>query len=847
MNPQAHFATLLKILSHEQRLGCEDKATTSGLTRFLAVWQADGGRLAQLPPLQQALAPLSDYSTMPQALRTELLAQALALLQTIDPSKFEAESSTALPAPTPKPKPAKAKPTAPKPPANLTLQTPLEEIPALAYSKTVLAAFKKRLNLHTVADILYHFPHRYDDYSAQNCIAQLEVGKIQTITVTVSEVRTFPIRSGSKGIEVQVRDQSGDMSVTFFGNYWLAQQFKPGRKIVLSGKVTLYQGIRQMTSPKWEPFAEDELLHTGRLVPAYPLTKGLHEKNARRIIKNIVDQAAPLVADYLPKPVLERNQFLPLAEALAQIHFPASSEQLAKAHKRLAFDEFLLIQLGVLQRRMLWQAEMAFKLDFSESAHQNLLENLSFSLTKAQERVLGEIFTDLKKPVPMARLLQGDVGSGKTVVAAAALVQAIANGFQGALMAPTQILAEQHYQVLRRVLRKVAVPRSQNGSKQDPWKAGIDQSRLKRLEEMKLLLNLAPEDDLDGQGIKVALLTGNLRKRERQQILEALAKGDIDLVVGTHALFAESVQFQNLGLVCIDEQHRFGVQQRELLKQKGFNPHMLVMTATPIPRSLTLTIYGELDASVLDEMPPGRQTIKTRMIARQERPKAYRHIRKEIEKGYQAFVICPLVEESEKLDLPSAEETAELLQKQIFPDLRVGLIHGQLLPRDKDQAMNAFREREFDILVATAVVEVGIDIPNATTIMIEGAERFGLAQLHQFRGRVGRGEAQSYCILVSDIANEQSVNRLKAMETSQDGFELAQLDLEMRGPGEFFGTRQSGTPDLKVANLADLKFLTFARQEAEQILAADPELAQPENRLLAAKVKAFWEKAQGSS
>ncbi|PMP74717.1 MAG: ATP-dependent DNA helicase RecG, partial [Chloroflexus aggregans] len=452
-------------------------------------------------------------------------------------------------------------------------------------------------------------------------------------------------------------------------------------------------------------------------------------------------------------------------------------------------------------------------------------------------------------PSPMARLLQGDVGSGKTVVAAAALLQAVANGFQGALMAPTEILAEQHAKNLKQLLSRVPVPRrsseAMNGEqyRQIDWRAQLDPEEAARLNEIVQIIGMTPEEDMGGHGVRVALLTGSLGTRERRRVLDGIARGEIDVVVGTHALITETVQFARLGLVVVDEQHRFGVEQRLRLKDKGCNPHMLVMTATPIPRTLTLTIYGDLDVSVLDERPPGRQEIRTRRISRFEREKAYRHIRKQVAEGRQVYVICPLVEESEKLDLPSAEEMYEKLQHEVFPDLRVALLHGKMSAREKDEVMRAFRDHQHDILVSTAVIEVGIDVPNATTIVIEGAERFGLAQLHQFRGRVGRGSHQSYCILISDSDNQQSKERLAALEQTNDGFQLAEIDLQLRGPGEFFGTRQSGTPDLKMARQGDTRLLSEARRMAEAILSDDPALERPEHALLRQRVDAFWTEA----
>lgn len=848
MDVEEQIIKLGKVLAEEQRRHYDNCAIAGGLESFVRQWSAETNGALAIPEVRRALAILDGYDTYTLDERRQYLDSALEGLRSLfrrpRPSPPTPDDERYEPPPMPrarKPRPKK------QPPSDTTLRldTPVSELAG----RTITLAFK-RLGIKTVEDMLYHFPHRYDDYSSQKYIADLSIGQVETVMGSIQKVGTFPLkRQGTVGIDVQLADESGILKVVFFGSQWLLKQFPPGRQIVVSGKVTLRQGVRQMSSPDWEPYSEDELIHTGRLVPVHPLTKGLHERNARSIIKAVVEQAAPLVPDYLPDTVRERVGLLPLPEALEQIHFPDDQDMLQRARMRLAFDEFLLIQLGVVRRKMLWQGEMSTPIPFQEQVYHDLLAQLPFNLTGAQQRALNEIFSDIQQSRPMARLLQGDVGSGKTVVAAAALLQAIANGLQGALMAPTEILAEQHYQGLQALLRTVRVPRDNRhgvGEGGD-WQADLDAETQQRLTEIKQLLGMTPEDDMEGAGVRVALLTGSLGKKDRRRVLEGIAKGDIDFVIGTHALITESVQYHQLGLVCIDEQHRFGVEQRQRLRDKGFNPHMLVMTATPIPRTLTLTVYGELDTSVLDELPPGRQIIKTRWIRRSERDKAYRHIRKEIERGRQAFVICPLVEESEKVDLPSAEEMAALLQQDVFPDLRIGLVHGRLLPREKDDVMRAFRDQQFDILVATAVVEVGIDVPNATTIMIDGAERFGLAQLHQFRGRVGRGQHQSYCILVSDQENEITTQRLEAMEQTHDGFELAETDLRLRGPGEFFGTRQSGTPDLKVARLADTRLLQQARTEAHAILDDDPHLERPEHMLLRKKVDSFWAKAEGNT
>ncbi len=833
MDGKEQIIQLGKILAEEQRRGCDDGAASDGLERFLTAWRLDSKESLGYPPVQQALELLAGYAVFDLPTRRARVGIALEGLRALFRPTEEYKPAPVAPA-----RPAKAAPAA-KPAPPLTLDSPLEHVPGIG---KVMAQSFRRIDVRTVRDLLYHFPHRYDDYTSQKQIADLKEGEKETIIAMVTDVRTFGMRSGGNGLEVLVSDESGSLTVVFFRQPWLAKQFNVGAKVVLSGKITIdrFKGVRQMAGPDWEPFSDDELIHTGRLVPVHPLTKGLIERSARSIIKQVVDRAAPMVPDHLPAVVRERAGLMALPDALAQVHFPTDKDQLEQSRRRLGFDEFLLIQVGVLQRKVLWQAERGFAMEFHERVHGDFLGKLPFDLTGAQTRALEEVFHDMARPVPMARLLQGDVGSGKTAVAAAAAVQAIANGCQAAIMAPTEILAEQHYKGLRALLGKVRVPRADPPPAEVAAPADDDALHQSRLDEIKRLLGMTPEDDLDGQGVRVALLTGSMGAKDRRKVLEGVANGDVDLVIGTHALITESVRYAQLGLVVIDEQHRFGVEQRQRLKNKGFNPHMLVMTATPIPRTLTLTIYGDLDTSVLDELPPGRQEIKTRWIVSAERDKAYKHLRREISRGRQAYVVCPLVDESEKVDLPSAEEMYARLASEVFPDLRVTMIHGKMPPREKDEVMVAFRNHEYDILVATAVIEVGIDVPNATTMLIEGAERFGLAQLHQFRGRVGRGIHQSYCILVSDKENDITKQRLGAMEQIRDGFKLAEIDLQLRGPGEFFGTRQSGTPDLKIAQLADTRLLHAAYLEAQKILAEDSKLDKPEHALLKAKVEVFW-------
>ncbi len=855
MDGKDQIIHLGQLLAEEQRRDCDDGAAAGGLERFLTAWRVEAGSALQYEPVQQTLELLTGYAMFDQATRRARIGIALESLRTL----FRAPVATPATAAHPPPARSRQRPAATPPPRPLTLDSSLEALPGVG--RQTAQSFR-RLGVRTVRDLLYHFPHRYDDFTSRKTIADLQPGTVETIVAEVLDVRSVPMKSGGARLDILVGDTTGSLKVVFFRQPWLARQFNVGAQVVLSGKVGMYDGLRQMASPEWQPFTSDDLVHAGRLVPVHPLTRGLVERSARTLIKQVVDRCAPMLADHLPPAVLERAGLMPLQQAIAQVHFPDDHAALERARRRLGFDEFLFIQLGVLQRKALWQAQRGYSIVRRDDVHEAFLGQLPFELTGAQVRALEEIFADLARPVPMARLLQGDVGSGKTAVAAAAALQVIAAGYQAAIMAPTEILAEQHYRGLRALLGRVAVPRGARhqhhdvsdgddpgdapraGSSATDWRDDADPEQLARIDEIKRILGMSGDDDLDGRGVRVALLTGSLGTRDRRRVLEGIARGDVDLVVGTHALITERVQYAALGLAVIDEQHRFGVEQRQRLKDKGYNPHMLVMTATPIPRTLTLTIYGDLDVSVLDELPPGRQEIKTRWISTAEREKAYKHIRREVTKGRQAFVICPLVEESEKVDLPSAEEMHATLAGDVFPDLRVALIHGKMLPREKDAVMIAFRNHEYDILVATAVIEVGIDVPNATTIVIEGAERFGLAQLHQFRGRVGRGIHQSYCILVSDKEqNDVTRQRMEAMEQIRDGFQLAEIDLQIRGPGEFFGTRQSGTPDLKIARLADTRLLHAAFREAQTILADDPQLERPEHAMLRAKVDEFWSEA----
>jgi ATP-dependent DNA helicase RecG len=677
-----------------------------------------------------------------------------------------------------------------------------------------LGARLGKLGVHTVRDLLYFFPRRHLDRSQRKPISQLEIGEEQTLLATVWEARETNL-GGRRGTEAILGDESGNIRAVWFNQPYLARRLPTNGQVVLSGRVGLFKGQKVFESPEWELLEDGDLIHTGRLVPLYPLTEGLHPRQVRQLVKATVDGWAERVLDFLPQEVKEHCRLLDLPQAIAQAHYPDSATSKDEARKRLVFDELFLLQLGVLSKKRDWQeGQPGPSLEPQPQVIDGFMGSLPFSLTAAQERVLGDILTDLARTKPMSRLLQGEVGSGKTVVAAAALVLAAANGYQGALMAPTEILAEQHFRTLGQLL-------GSDGNQE----GGNPQS----------YPGLLPRP------IRLALLIGSLRPREKEELQQLLSRGEIDIVVGTHALIQKGVELPRLGLAVVDEQHRFGVLQRSALRQKGFNPHVLVMTATPIPRTLALTLYGDLDLSVIDELPPGRLGVKTRFLRPEQREQAYAFLRKQIAEGQQAFIICPLIEESEALEVRAAVAEYQRLSQEVFPELKLGLLHGRLPASDKDEVMRRFRNGDLHILVSTPVVEVGIDVPNATVMLVEGADRFGLSQLHQFRGRVGRGEKQSYCLLLAQSPSPEARERLAIIERIQDGFALAEEDLRLRGPGEFFGTRQSGLPDLRMARLSDAPLLELARAEAIRLFEDDPTLGQPQHQPLAQEMARMWQ------
>ncbi|MCJ7491314.1 MAG: ATP-dependent DNA helicase RecG [Dehalococcoidia bacterium] len=811
MNPPE--AQLRKILELERRKGYADTAVVGGLDRYLKnLIQRDN--LGPRSPVTESIMvlPTHGYASLPREERQRWLARTLQLLGGAVERPAAASTVQRARTATARPKRQPARPAVVAPEPTSAFERP---VTALKGVSTALAAKLARLDVATVQDMLFFFPRRYNDFASIRPIADLIVGEEQTVIGAVWSAQDTPIGRRLRGTEALVGDETGMMRVVWFNQPYIAQQLRTNERIVLAGRVTLYKGQKTLENPEYEPLESEELLHTGRLVPVYHTTSGLAGRTVRRLAKQALDAYAGALPELLPPDLLSRNRMLPRTTALRQMHFPDGWDDLKAARRRLAFDELLLIQVGVLERKREWQERgLAQPLRLPEEMRRGYVESLPFALTGAQQRAMAQTLADVARERPMSRLLQGDVGSGKTVVAAAALLAATASGAQGAMMAPTEILAEQHFHTLCRVF-------------------GCSERTIS-------VATVRP--DYLSKPLTIALLTGSVPAPVKRELREQIAAGDIDIVVGTHAVIQEGVSFHRLGLAVVDEQHRFGVMQRAALREKGRNPHVLVMTATPIPRTLTLTVYGDLDVSVIDEMPPGRKPVETRWVPPDERDAAYEFVRAQVQQGYQAFVICPLIEESETLATRAATQEFERLSSEIFPEARLGLLHGRLGAQKKESVMRDFRDRRLDILVSTAVVEVGVDIPNATVMMVEGAERFGLAQLHQLRGRVGRSDIQSYCLLLSDSPAPDARERLQIVERTQDGFALAEQDLRLRGPGEFFGTRQSGLPDLKVAQLSDVPLIELARTEASRLLDSDADLARPEHAQLKEEVSRLWER-----
>jgi len=669
---------------------------------------------------------------------------------------------------------------------------------SIQYLKGVGPARKKlfeNLGISTLEDFVYFFPRRYEDRTQLTPLSQVKLGEYQTVTGKVAVRGSRRSWYSKKHVyELVIEDGRGRIFAVWFNQAYLAQYFHPGQQVILYGKVDMYKNRLQMVAPEYELIdsEEDQALSMGRIVPIYPLTRGVTQRFLRKMMRACLDQHGDEMTDILPVWLRNKHQLTNIKSSIENIHFPATLEAQTQAHRRVSFEEFFLFQLSVIKRR----ESIVQKTGVAHQINLDLVNEYSrsfpFSLTSAQARVIREIAADMQKSSPMLRLLQGDVGCGKTIVALFGCVAAARNGQQAALMAPTEILARQHYQTITKILN------------QGPFK-----------------------------NIRVALLLSSLRNGEKDEVHARLKKGEVDIVVGTHALLSEAVGFARLSFVVIDEQHKFGVKQRALLSSKGTNPDVLVMTATPIPRTLSLTLFGDLDVSTIDELPKGRGQITTRHFSSEHAPEVYKIAREKVETGEQVYIVYPIIAESEKLDLKAAETMYKHFEKNEFKGLKLGLIHGQMKKEDGDEVMARFKKGEIQILVATTVLEVGVDVPNANVMIVEHAERFGLSQLHQLRGRIGRGSKDGSCFLIADPVTEESFARLRAIAGTTDGFKIAEQDLLIRGPGHYFGRHQHGLNELRFANPAtELDILQLARQEAVELLHQDPAMRQLQNHVL---------------
>ncbi|MBI4306371.1 MAG: ATP-dependent DNA helicase RecG [Chloroflexi bacterium] len=884
--PVDRLAQLRKILELESARGFADQAVAGGLDKYLQKWRSEltgslgkdpcrGVAYADLTPTARrdwAHALLYEPSRKPFLSRGERQAGVAGRRSSTPPppegrSKASRSVETS---PSPPPFPAGRGRLRPPPSA---LDSPLADLKLCTRSTAQRLA---SMGVRTLRDLLYFFPNRHIDYATVTRIRDLQIGQDASVVATIweaSEARIGPPPGATRAV---VSDGTGTMGVTWFRQSYLAKKLGSGTRLVLSGKVGEFRGRPQFQNPEYEILGEaggeDDLLHAGNLLPVYPSTEGLVQRTLRNAAKNGLELGLPLLRDVLPDEITVRNRLVPLPKAVSDMHLPGTTDDREAARRRIAFDELFLNQLAVQKRRIEWRKRgegVAVRVD--RAVIESSLVSLHFELTAGQAKALDEILAEISRDVPMSRLLQGEVGSGKTIIAIASLVGVAAAGFQGAIMAPTEVLAEQHFLNLCTVLSarpvfgqpdavsSARLPSPRPSPSPSPGGRGnqMSQPRVSTASpstgEAGIPSSLRGEwpvptgaegsgrrpdegaDEGEGAGnVRVALLIGALPSNVKTAVQRRIAEGQIDLIVGTHALIEEAVQIPHLALAVVDEQHRFGVEQRAALKQKGLKPHLLAMSATPIPRSLALTLYGDLDLSTLSELPRGRRPIETRWIRDSAgRSYAYQLVQKEVAAGRQAFVVCPLIDLSEEIRARSAVEEHSRLSATVFPDLRVGLLHGRMSLTEKQTVMERFRSGDLQVLVATPVIEVGIDMPNATVMLIESADRFGLSQLHQLRGRVGRGAHKSYCILLSDDLSSDAEKRLATVERTNDGFQLAEKDLDLRGPGDYLGIRQSGFADLKVAKLSDIELLSLSRSDAERLLAEDPDLGREDHAPLA--------------
>ena len=667
-----------------------------------------------------------------------------------------------------------------------------------------------RMNIYAVGDLLMNIPHRYIDRRRVDPIGSLQSGKLRTVVGEVARAGVAFLGGRRRIFEVILKDETGAVSAKFFHfkQAFFEKRFPVGSRMMFSGEATAFRNSVQFIHPEVENLDDDRSVTevASKIVPIYPLTEGVYQKTMRKIVRNAWDSYNEHVGPVFPPLMIARYGLADPWECLQTVHFPSTdldidalSEGKSKAHRTLIFDEFFFLELGLALRRQQITKDKGISFKRDDAYHNEFINSLPFELTDAQQRVIEEIRGDMERDHPMNRLLQGDVGCGKTVVALAACLQAIKAGYQAAIMAPTEILAEQHFETISVLCSKLDIPHG--------------------------------------------LLTNSVKGTDRTELLRDLKSGELPLIVGTHALIQEAVEFKKLGFTVIDEQHRFGVMQRAELSKKGVHPDVLIMTATPIPRTLALTLYGDLDVSVIDELPKGRIKIITKLYNEKQREKLYQGMRHELKNDRQCYVVYPLVEESEKIDLKNATDMSQELAKVFEPEFKVELLHGRMKGDEKETIMNRFKAGHSHVLVATSVVEVGVDVPNATVMVIEHAERFGLSQLHQLRGRVGRSHHQSYCIMMADYKrSEDARRRLEIMTQTTDGFKIAEEDLAIRGPGEFIGTKQSGMPSFLIANLArDVKILSEAREAAFALIEEDDVLAKPEHQALRCTLETRWQ------